>query len=270
MDELRPGTLLSTPQIQVLLYSALCDFDHMCSTAGIPYWLDGGTLLGAYREQDLIAWDDDIDVCTEQRHLPSIVEASALLPDHLTIEVSATGSGPPARVLLNETFAAEKIADFGVKRSAKHLYIDIFTMQPAHRPVRHHLAAAAGKVARLAPISSDILASRLPMSPIRRATWRAVSRSPDPVLRLANRIARPPTSSDYLTYSYDLATPNCRVPKESFFPLGTSQLRGRPFPTPHNPTVYLRHMYGTTYMSPPPVTRRATHLQWAKWQPTSR
>lgn len=270
MDELTPGTLLSTERIQSLLYAALCDFDDMCSTAGIPYWLDGGTLLGAFRGKDLIPWDDDVDVCTEHRFLPSLVEASALLPDHLSLEVLTTGRGPAARVLLMQTTAAEKIAGLDVTRSAAHLYIDVFTMQPAHRPVRHRVSTMAGKIARLAPISSDIVTSDLPMSASRRAAWVVVSHIPAPLLRLAGRITEPPASATgYVTYSYQLATPDCRIPEGDFFPLGTAELRGRRFPVPQDPTRYLRSMYGPTYMTAPGMHQRQTHLQWAKWQPTN-
>ena len=41
----------------------MVEFDRVARPAGIVYWMDAGTLLGAYRDQKLIAWDDDLDVC---------------------------------------------------------------------------------------------------------------------------------------------------------------------------------------------------------------
>ena len=49
----------------------------------IDYWLEGGSLLGSYRNRDIIPWDDDADIgmlhsdyLILKRHLP-------MLPDHL-------------------------------------------------------------------------------------------------------------------------------------------------------------------------------------------
>lgn len=44
------------------LYEVLCVVDDICQKNGIRYFLDGGTELGAVREHDFIAWDDDADI----------------------------------------------------------------------------------------------------------------------------------------------------------------------------------------------------------------
>ena len=40
----------------------LADTNSVLQKLGIVYWLDCGTLLGAIRDNQLIAWDNDIDL----------------------------------------------------------------------------------------------------------------------------------------------------------------------------------------------------------------
>lgn len=47
--------------------------DELASRAGVDLYLDYGTLLGAFREQDFIAWDDDIDMSVKEEQLDALL-----------------------------------------------------------------------------------------------------------------------------------------------------------------------------------------------------
>ena len=43
-------------------FELLCLIDDICRREHVPYFLDGGSEIGAVREKDIIPWDDDIDI----------------------------------------------------------------------------------------------------------------------------------------------------------------------------------------------------------------
>jgi len=55
------------------LYDLADHFDRVCTQNNLRYWIMSGTLLGAVRHNDLIPWDDDIDVCMPEEDANELV-----------------------------------------------------------------------------------------------------------------------------------------------------------------------------------------------------
>lgn len=70
--------------IQFALKRYIKDFDKICSDNNILYWADGGTLLGAVRNNGIIPHDDDLDICIFQEDFDKL---SQIIKTHNDYEI---------------------------------------------------------------------------------------------------------------------------------------------------------------------------------------
>ena len=61
--------------IQLANLALLREMDYVCKQAGLKYWIDAGTLIGAIRHKGYIPWDDDIDTAMMREDYMKIHEA---------------------------------------------------------------------------------------------------------------------------------------------------------------------------------------------------
>lgn len=72
------GSMLHRMQMRML--ELLTVIDDICQRHGIPYWLSGGSMLGAVRHEGFIPWDDDLDI---ELLRPDFERLMVLLPHEL-------------------------------------------------------------------------------------------------------------------------------------------------------------------------------------------
>ena len=61
-------------QARLIMLKLLRELDRICTKYDIPYWLDGGTLLGAIRHGGFIPWDDDADITMMREEYNRLIE----------------------------------------------------------------------------------------------------------------------------------------------------------------------------------------------------
>ena len=78
---------------QLKQLSILEEVDRICRKHEIPYWLDGGSLLGAVRHGGFIPWDDDIDLGMRLEDLKRFIQvAPAELGENLFLQTPESDS----------------------------------------------------------------------------------------------------------------------------------------------------------------------------------
>lgn len=101
---------------------------RVCDEAGIPYFIQGGTAIGAHFFDDIVPWDDDIDLgMTRENYQRFLSEAPALLRPGYVLQEFSTEHDTPfyfAKVRKENTrFVESEWVDLPISDG---IYIDIF------------------------------------------------------------------------------------------------------------------------------------------------
>lgn len=107
----------------------LKDFDEICRTNHIRYFLGGGTLLGAVRHGGFIPWDDDVDLMMLREDYEKLCRLpESAFPPHLFFQTIKTDShyhGDMAKIRLNNTiYSTEFSSHFPDMHQG--IFLDIF------------------------------------------------------------------------------------------------------------------------------------------------
>lgn len=249
------GTLLRKAQLRML--DMLTEIDKICKKHAIPYFLDGGTLLGAVRHGGFIPWDDDTDI-------------SVLKRDYKKLRKILSKELPEQYVFTDWTTDKYYFEKMGRVKDKKSLFFI-----PLHRKQKYK------------GLQVDIFTlSRIPSVKVRnfvnfffRRIFREIhrfgyTRYDSKKLRLRNIcIAYLAAPLVYLTLfacnalsmlnfkklrAMDFVAGGYGIYEKDLLPLKEIEFEGKMFLCPANADAYLKTMYGD-YMQLPPEKDRAPH-----------
>lgn len=222
----------------------------ICDKHGIPYWLEGGTLLGAVRHGGFIPWDDDLDICVLRKDMKKLRK---YLKDELP-------SGYVYMDRFTEWKYRQLYAKVYDKKSKVHeedsngleygIFIDIF-------PVERVFCLKTKKVI-------DFI-YRNPIKGLRGFYGKSfllkaicgICYIPAALLvcltRLIVLILRP----NYYALPYGKPAYNT-IPSKSIFPLKKMEFEKHEFSVPNDADNYLTRLFGD-YMKIPPEEKRLSH-----------
>lgn len=243
-------------KLQLKMFEILIIVTDIADKHGIPYWLSGGTLLGAARHGGFIPWDDDIDM---ELLLPDYKKLLKILPQELPADLYLqTPKDKGYRLLFSKVRDRNSIVyeidDELDNFEEKGIYIDMFPEERSYLPLKNVVDYFYGRTFRrlkrgqcfhsfsfFAEYTSSLFL--FPVGVLLKYFVRSIC-----------TITKP----NNILHSYGI--PNTTNHNASYmFPLSKIVFEGKAFSAPGNVDAYLSKQYGD-YMNIPPKEKRATHF----------
>lgn len=250
-------------------------FADACQRHGLAFFLNAGTLIGAYRHGGWLAWDDDVDVLmfrSEYERFKAL--AVAELPRGVSL-VDPVDDRTCATIIPRLSYQDSGltwIERLGIQPPERQrLVLDIFVLDhapdsPLARRYWNRLAALLIDVQVLRATTIERVLQSSEPSPIKAAALvgMVVSRSV-PVRAWKRLYVRVVSAFDNQQTQFVVANGHSRYQRaklyrRSWFPDIPLRLdfEGRRYPVP-NPEEFLEVLFGPDFRTPPPPDQRNPH-----------
>ena len=218
--------------------------DEVCKKNNIPYFLEGGTLLGAVRHKGFIPWDDDVDIAVPYSYYEKLEKAFEQ-EKHPQFVLQSAKTDPYSYkrwlVVRDKNSRYVHSLEHLIRRESIMKYrgvqVDIF-------PYDNRVVDSVQRL-----VSYDwpgVEINRLGTGYMARQLGRFCFHSLVALSKLAKFFS---PVSQWWTYGYGCCF-RYRYNDECLFPLSEVVFEGHCFPAPHNPDEYLKAHYGN-YMELP-------------------
>lgn len=255
-------------------------FKEVCDQEGIPYFLNGGSLLGAVRHGGWIPWDDDVDLMMRRNDYAAFRERSERLPENLRLSDPELTEGHASVVprLMYMPSKVEFVDRFGIRApERRHVAADIFLLDQA--PARPwmfrpwYLAARSLQVllAVKATTRAEIWqsAEKLPVRLVVEGAYLMSTVVPRRSLAgLYGRVASAfegRKSGGYISLNSSGRHSKIIFPHRVFDEDADQvEFCGITCPAP-DPAAFLSQLYGEDFMIPPPRSQQVPHHYVSFW-----
>lgn len=249
------GNTITVADVQHVLLSMLKDVDAVCKKHNIPYFLNGGSALGAYRHQGFIPWDDDIDIAMldsdYERFLEVIVDE---LQDNYVVHAYSLNSCynvliPAMKIRKKGTFVQEANTLLKNKcQDSDGLFIDVFVYSFVSKSTILDLPLRLLNVALMPLI---ILFENIGINPIPLKSWFVFNAK---FYGFLNR------KSEYIgfdiTWTFKNPLRPFRFKKDDIYPTKLIPFEDTQLPVARNIKEYLKVAIAPTFDELPPLKQQ--------------
>ncbi len=254
------GSVLLVSDIHRVLLQMIKDLDVLMRKHHIPYWLSGGSALGAVRHQGFIPWDDDMDIAIMrsdyERFLQTVVPE---LSDRYVFQCFESDRKfnvcVPAKLVLKGTHIKEYNTLLKSKcEYGDGLFIDVFICDEMSEKLHQDLPRRFISVVLMGIIT---LLENLHCNPLllkRFFMYHA---------KHYGEVNKGSETIGYaLTWCFNSLIHPVRYPKSSVFPIQYVPFEDTTLPIPHDPHVMLSVEVAKDHMQLPPVeARKPKHIK---------
>lgn len=256
------GSKTTVRDVQMVLLQMLKDIDEVCRKHDIPYYLSGGSCLGAVRHKGFIPWDDDADICMMYDDYQRFLCAVKDLPNSYYVQSFDTHKEynvliPAMKVRLKDTYVEEY--NFLLKNRCKDgdgLFIDVFI---ADYVSEKRWKDALWRILQLVLLPFIVLFENLHLNPLplkKLFVWNA---------RHYGRINKEKGSKliGYdLCWCFDLIRSPVVYPYRDVYPVAYVPFEDTQLPIPNSPKSLLDAEVSINHMSyPPKEDQKPKHIK---------
>lgn len=234
-------------KIQKRMLDILITVDQICEKHNIPYWLEGGTLLGAVRHKGFIPWDDDVDIQILRKDcnkFQSILQKE--LPSEYILQTTKTDNLYSSTIMKIRDLNSDIIEKRAKRYKYNGIYIDVFIMDYCN-PINEYIYTRQLKKIKQGIEGGE---SRNNITQILMSKMRVILLYISGIIgkyKFFNRIVY----SDGYIFSggmFDI---------EDIFPLKKIEFEKYYFNAPGNTSSFLKSAFGDNYMTLPDENNRS-------------
>ena len=239
---------------QLIMLDMLIEFDAICKTHQLQYWLDSGTLLGAVRHQGFIPWDDDIDLSMPLEDYNKFLKiASSELSSEIFFQTSQTDKNFKFDYIKLRSNKANIVEFHEKDKQIKYhqgVFVDIFPMLTIDN-TEENKKLYDSTLKEIRNVSSTGLHTPNGKDdPVKRSAL---------VASLKQKHQEWETDNLKVIYGGEMPDVAAWFDINEVFPLTKLEFEGHTFPTPNNPSHYLDAIYSFDYRELPPKDKRIIH-----------